>query len=131
MADEILFNMWTEVPAGSSLVISVEGSKADKLIITTLDGIETTPAGAIKKKLTGILNTVSGKAETFDLKSSRVYTIDVINTFVTDADAVVHAHIEDPDGEQFGEAVDTTLTRKKTKVEPVTLLVATRQGGGS
>jgi len=130
MADEILFKSWSDVPGGSSLVISVKGSKSEKLIITTLDGIETSPTGEILKKVTGILNTVSGKPEVIPLKSSRIYTIDVDNTYVTDAEAAVHAHVENSKGVRIGKAVDTSLKRKKTQVEAVTLLVGTRQGSG-
>jgi hypothetical protein len=128
--DETLFKMWTHIPNGSSLVISVKGTKSDKLIIATLDGIETTPSGTILRKITGILDTVSGKPERISLKRPNIYTVDVINTFITDAEAVVHAHVEGPDGKQIDDALDTKLKRKKQQVEAVTLVVATRQGGG-
>ena len=130
MAEETLFKMWTHIPNGSSLVISVKGTKSDKLIIATLDGIETLPSGAIQKKITGILDTVSGKPERVSLKSPRIYTVDVVNTFITDAEAIVHAHVEGPDGKQIDAALDTKLKRRKQQVEAVTLIVATRQGGG-
>ena len=129
MADEILFKMWTHIPNGSSLVISVKGTKSDKLIISTLDGIETLPTGEIQRKITGILDTVSGKPEDITLRTPKIYTVDVVNTFITDAEATVHAHVEGPDGKQIDDALDTKLKRKKQQVEAVTLIVATRKGG--
>lgn len=129
MADEQLFHMWTHIPNGSKLVISVKGTKSDKLIIATLDGIDTLPTGVIQKKITGILDTVSGKPEAISLKTPNIYTVDVVNTFITDAEATVHAHVEGPDGKQIDDKVDTKLKRKKQQVEAVTLIVATRQAG--
>lgn len=130
VAEEILFRMWTDIPSRSSLVVSVRGSTSDKLIIATLDGIETSPTGTIQKKITGILDTVKGTPDEVALKAARIYTVDVVNTFVTDAEAVVHAHVEGPDGEQIDDALDTSLKRKKGEVEAVTLIVATRPGRG-
>jgi hypothetical protein len=129
VADEQLFHMWTHIPNGSKLVISVKGTKSDKLIIATLDGIDTLPTGVIQKKITGILDTVSGKPEAISLKTPNIYTVDVVNTFITDAEATVHAHVEGPDGKQIDDKVDTKLKRKKQQVEAVTLIVATRQAG--
>jgi hypothetical protein len=129
VADEQLFHMWTHIPTGSKLVISVKGSKSDKLIIATLDGIDTLPTGVIQKKITGILDTVSGKPEAISLKAPHIYTVDVVNTFITDAEASVHAHVVGPDGKQIDDTLDTKLKRKKQQVEAVTLIVATRQAG--
>jgi hypothetical protein len=54
--------------------------------------------------------------------------VDVVNTFITDAEAVVHAHVEDRNGVRNPDELDTRLKRLKQQVEAVTLIVVTRQG---
>jgi hypothetical protein len=125
-SQEKLFKSWTNVPGNSKLLISVSGTTATKMVLAHLDGIVTLPNDKVSSKIEAILDTVNGTPEVIKLVSPRIYTIDVINTFITDAEATVHAHIMDPAGAQFGTAFDTVLRRTKGQVEMVTIIVGTQ-----
>lgn len=128
MAGEKLFNPWFDVPARSKLIIVASGTEKEKFVLATLDGIVTSTTGAAEKKITGILNTATGDEEAISLKASKLYVVDVDLTFITEADAVVEARVEQSDGTLFEKKFRTPISRKKGAVEAVTLLVSVLGG---
>jgi len=126
-AKEKHFHAWSNVPDGSTLFVSAKGTTSKKLLLVTVDGLEIPPEGPAKL-IVGILDSVAGKPMPIPLTSPNIYAIDINLHFMTAAVAVVHAHIEGPDGALFDVPFDTKISRKKGAVETVVLSIGMRPG---
>src|SRR5262245_2017679 len=126
-AKERLFNAWSDVPNDSTLLVSVKGTKTKKLLVATIDGLEMPPTGPATP-IPGILDTATGKPMPIELTSPNIYAVDINLLFMSEATAVVHAHIEDRNGNLVDAPFDTKVSRKKGVPATVVLSIGMRKG---
>jgi hypothetical protein len=130
MAEEQHFQMWSNVPGNSRLVVSATGTTDKSFIVAVLDGLFAGLQGPATP-IMAILETVSGTEHMVQLEAARVYGVDINVQFMTNATATIHAHIEDPDGVRLPGELNSTVTRSRSKSESFVLSIGTSPGEGA
>ena len=124
MADEQLFKVWSGVPDGSKLIVIVEGTTGTAFLVATMRGfVRPPPEGEEIEPV--IIDAANGTPFEFEVESPNRYSLSIELVYMKDATAKVHAHIEDADGNQFKEPLDTEITRPNGRIERVALTIGT------
>lgn len=125
MADEQRVKMWSSVPNGSKLIVTVDGTTDTNFVVATIDGLAEPPKKG--QEIKAIIDTAEGAPFELPLLSPKRYSVDIVLVFMTDATSTVRARIVNPQGKQFKEALETKITRSKGAIESVALSVGTKK----
>jgi len=96
---------WSRVVDGSQLSVVVVGTTEKDKLTAVADWLDSTAEGD-----EAVLDTVKGKAFLLPLQSPRTYSVDLLLSFVTKAEATVSVRVLKPGGAVHGKPYEVTFT---------------------